>query len=239
MGYKPLSLPVRDSLRRKKSIVTRQYTLKGSTTSIHKTLIESFTKLDFETYEYYYHKWGSPGRKRQALVDAIETRQVIGPVLELAKLRANNAYDHQKVWQCIRYRWTNLYSYHQQRVNSTQDAVWKKLARGVARRMQEIPRVHSAEWGGTNEEITKSLVVCFKQKFEKQNGSCAISKVPLDIAIGADVENKCSIDRINSLKPYTEKNIQLVVFWANVMKLDTSMDQFLARVNLIYQANHA
>jgi hypothetical protein len=238
MGHKPLTTAVRNSLRRKKSIATRKYTLEGSTASVHTLLIESFSKLDFETYEYYYHKWGSPGRKRQALVDVMETRQIIGPALELAKLRVANLYEHQKVWQCIRYRWSDLYSYNQQRINSTQDAVWNKLARGVASRMQDIPRMHSPKWGSTKQEVIESLVICFKQKFETQNGLCAISQVPLAIEIGSDVENKCSIDRIDSLKPYTEKNIQLVAFWANVMKFDTPMDQFLSRVNLIYQANH-
>jgi hypothetical protein len=239
MGHKPLPTVVRNSLRRKTAISTREYKLSGGTNTIHKMLIESFTKIDFETYERYYHKWGNPGHKRPKLVAVMEAQQVSGPPLELARLRLINAYEHQKVWQCIRYRWTNLYSYHQQKVNSTEDAVWKKLARGVIRRMKDIPRLHSPEWGSTNEEITESLVVYFKQQFEKQNKLCAISNVPLDIAIGADVENKCSIDRIDSLKPYTENNIQLVAFWANVMKLDTSMDQFLDRVNLIYQANRA
>ena len=230
---------VRNSLRRKKSIVTRQYTLEGSTTAIHKTLIESFTKIDFETYEYYYHKWGNPGHKRPKLVAVMEAQQVSGPPLELARLRLINAYDHQKVWQSIRYRWTDLYSYHRHQTNLNQDAVWKKLARGVFSRMQEFPRMHSSEWGDTRGKIIESLVAFFKQKFESQNKLCAISNVPLEIAIGVDVENKCSIDRIDSSKPYTKNNIQLVAYWANVMKLDTPLNQFLERVALIHKANDA
>ena len=239
MGSKPLSVETRQSLKRKKAISTRTYTLDSSVSTVYKTLIESFTKTDFETYEYYYKKWGSPGRKRPALIEAMENRQVAGPPLELAKLRLDSSYTHQKVWQCIRYRWTNLYSYHQTRVNSTQDAVWAKLARGVFSRMQEFPRLHSSEWGNTKDEVIKSLVICFKQKFDSQDNLCAISKVPLELAIGTDVGNKCSIDRIDSAKPYTEKNIHLVTFWANVMKLDTPLDQFLERINLIHKANYA
>ena len=239
MGAKPLSAETLRSLRRKNANSTRAYTLNGSVTTVYKTLIDSFTKSDFETYEYYYKKWGSPGRKCPALVEAMEKRQVLGPPLELAKLRLENAYTHQKVWQCIRYRWTNLYSYRQTRINLNQDSVWIKLARGVFNRMQEIPRLHSSEWGNTKDEVIESLVICFKQKFEKQNKLCAISKVPLELAIGPDVENKCSIDRIDSAKPYTKKNIQLVAFWANVMKLDAPLDQFLERIEIIHKANHA
>lgn len=239
MGSKPLSVETRRAMQRKKANSIRDYTLDGSVTTVYKTLIDSFTKSDFETYEYYYKKWGSPGRKRPALVEAMEKRQVFGPPFELAKLRLESAYTHQKVWQCIRYRWTNLYSYHQTRINSNQDSVWVKLARSVFSRMQEVPRLHSSEWGNTKDEVIKSLVICFKKKFDSQDKLCAISKVPLELAIGTDVENKCSIDRIDSSKPYTKKNIQLVAFWANVMKLDTPLDQFLERIELIHKANHA
>lgn len=239
MGAKPLSADVINSLKRDTSTSVRPYTLEKSVTVKYKSLIESFKKIDFETYERYYKNWGHPGKKRPDLVKAMTDNQVSGPPLELAMLRLKDAYEHQKVWQCIRYRWTDLYIYHQDRINSTHDAVWTKLARSVYKRMQEIPRVHSPEWGVGKKNVIESLVKFFKEKFEEQNKLCAISKVPLVLAIGSGVENKCSIDRIDSLKPYTRKNIQLVVYWANVMKLDTSLDLFLERVNLIYRANHA
>jgi len=238
MGYKPLSQEVKNSLKTKKVKTVRRYSIEGATTT-YRSLIESFTKKDFDTYDSYYRKWGRPGTKRPDLVAAMERDEVLGPPLELAKLRADSAYDHQKVWQSIRYRWTEIYSYHQQRINSTEDAVWKKLARGVLGRMREYPRLRHNEWGNTDKEIIDSLVKFFKEKYKTQNGVCAISKVPLQLAVGTDVENKCSIDRIDSSKPYTKKNIQLVAFWANVMKLDTSLKQFLKRVEIIYKANHA
>lgn len=238
MGYKPLSQAVKNSLKTKKAREMRGYSIDGATNT-HRQLIESFTKKDFDTYDQFYHKWGSPGRKRPELVAAMERAEISGPPLELAKLRVNDAYDHQKVWQSIKYRWTDIYTYHQQRINSTEDSVWKKLARGVIVRMRDYPRLHHSNWGSTDEEIVNALVDCFKEKFKTQNGLCAISKVPLEIAIGSDVENKCSIDRIDSSKPYTKRNIQLVAFWANVMKLDTSLEQFLERIDIIYKANHA
>ena len=216
----------------------RPYSIEGATNT-HRHLIESFTKKDFDTYDLYYHKWGSSGRKRPALVAAMERDEVVGPAFELAKLRVESALDHQKVWQSIKYRWTNIYSYHQKRVNSTEDAVWKKLARGVIGRMRDYPRLYYSGWGNTNEEIVEALVKCFKEKYKLQKGLCAISKVSLEIAIGSEVENKCSVDRIDSSKPYTKRNIQLVVFWTNVMKLDTSTEKFLERIGIIYKANHA
>lgn len=235
MGSKPFSKEFRNSLKRENANTPRPYTIQGATTT-HRSLIESFTKKDFDTYDHYYKKWGHPGTKRADLVTALEIASITGPVYELAKLRLANSYDHQKIWQSIRYRWTNIYSFQQTRTNSTQKAVWIKLARGVVRRMKDIPRLHSDEWGTDAVEL---LVLCFKQKFESQTGLCAISKVPLVLAIGSNIENKCSIDRIDSAKPYTKENIQLVAHWANVMKMDTSFDQFLERINLIHKANYA
>jgi len=237
MGSTPLSQQVRKLLKRKTPIKTRSYNLENSASNKYKDLIESFTKSDFDTYENYYKKWGRSGAPRADLVRAMETRSVEGVVLELARVRLNNVLDHQKIWQCLRYRWTNIQSYHQTKTNSIPDAVWKKLARGVISRMNEFPRMHSSEWGDNKEKMSDLLVKCFKQKFRDQNGLCALSKVPLDIAIGADIENKCSIDRIDSSKPYTYKNIQLVTFWANVMKFDVPMKVFLKRVSLIHQAS--
>lgn len=235
MGSKYFSKKLKNSLKRENANVTRPYTIQGATNT-HRSLIESFTKTDFDTYDHYYKKWGHPGKKRPDLVIAMEIAGITGPAYELAKLRLVNSYDHQKVWQSIRYRWTNIYSFQQTRTNSNQEAVWTKLARGVVRRMKDIPRVHSDEWGNNAVEL---LVLCFKQKFESQTGLCAISKVPLVLAIGANIENKCSIDRIDSTQPYTNENIQLVAHWANVMKMDTSVDQFLERINLIHKANYA
>lgn len=235
MGSKPFSKELRKSLKRNNPNKPRTYTMQ-CVTNIHGDLIESFTKDVFDLYDSYYTKWGSPGRKRQALLTAMEIDNITGPALELARLRVDNIYNHQKVWQSIRYRWTDIYSFRQTRTNENQDAVWLRLARGVISRMKDIPRVSSNEWGDNPAE---SLVVCFKQKFESQNKLCAISKVALELAIGNGVENKCSVDRIDSSKPYTKENIQLVAYWANTMKLDSSMDQFLERIKLIYQANYA
>lgn len=65
--------------------------------------------------------------------------------------------------------------------------------------------------------------------YNKQNGLCAISKVPLTcikIPKTTKVHTNLSIDRIDSNKGYELDNIQLVCAIINTMKLNLSMDEF-------------
>jgi len=61
--------------------------------------------------------------------------------------------------------------------------------------------------------------------YEKQNGLCVYTKLPL-LAVGNQL-NTMSLDRIDSNKDYTEDNVQLVCVAINKMKLDMTEDRFI------------
>jgi hypothetical protein len=63
--------------------------------------------------------------------------------------------------------------------------------------------------------------------YEKQNGSCALSKVPMTHIVGlGKITTNISIDRIDSDLGYEESNVQLVCVMANKMKQDMTNDEF-------------
>lgn len=55
--------------------------------------------------------------------------------------------------------------------------------------------------------------------YEKQNGLCALSKIPMTFIHGIGrTRTNLSVDRIDSSKEYTEDNVQLVCGIVNIMK---------------------
>ena len=235
MGHTYLSADVKKSLKRKTAQSIRPHVF-GIVTE-HLELINSFTKKDYDLYETYHHKWGSPGRKRHVMLDKIVEHEVTGPVKQLAELRMANLYQHQKIIQCIRYRWTNIAQYHKDRINNNVDKFWTAMARRVLRRGKDDPRLSSTAWDGDLGQVR--LIKFLKKQYQKQKGLCSISGMLMDLKIGEHVENKCSIDRINSNKGYTIRNIQLTTWWANQMKMDTSMGVFIDRINVLHKVLHA
>lgn len=71
--------------------------------------------------------------------------------------------------------------------------------------------------------------------WDKQNGLCAYSKVPLKIE--ANHLETCSLDRINSSLGYVKGNVQLVCAIVNRMKQEFSEEDFLFYCELITNAN--
>lgn len=73
--------------------------------------------------------------------------------------------------------------------------------------------------------------------YEKQNGKCALSGVP--IKFGKITRNKgdisASLDRIDSSRGYTLDNIQLVHKDINAIKSNFSEEYFVMLCNIIYQ----
>lgn len=70
--------------------------------------------------------------------------------------------------------------------------------------------------------ITKEFI---KQLWEKQNGLCAISKIPMTYELDSGrVYSNVSIDQIHQGKGYTEDNVQLVCSAVNQLKSDWNMD---------------
>ena len=66
-----------------------------------------------------------------------------------------------------------------------------------------------------------------KELWDKQNGLCAISNIPMTYAFNSGrVPTNVSVDRIDSNKSYTKNNIQLVCMAVNQMKSDLDMITF-------------
>ena len=64
-------------------------------------------------------------------------------------------------------------------------------------------------------------------QYELQNGKCYYSGRPLVIAMRTKSLDSLSIDRVDSTKGYTPDNIVLCCSIINIMKLDTTKEQFI------------
>jgi hypothetical protein len=206
----------------------------GTVLEKYNILVDSFDKTNYADYEKLHRKWGTPGRKRQVMLDVAIKENIQGPVRKLAELRVNDLSEHQKILQILRYRWLNKKEYEKEKVNNDTELFWKgkaiKMLRGDTRRKIAI----SKTWDVT------TLTSFLKNLYEKQNGKCAISGMPLELQIGTKKPNpnKCSVDRINSNRGYNHRNVWLVCWWVNQMKMDMTMDVFKERINILYESQN-
>lgn len=69
--------------------------------------------------------------------------------------------------------------------------------------------------------------------FEKQNGLCALSGIPIKFGSRGKDENTASLDRINSKLPYVVWNVQWVHKHINMMKLNHDQTYFIHLCKLI------
>ncbi len=74
-----------------------------------------------------------------------------------------------------------------------------------------------------------------KSIWEKQEGRCAYTKLPL--TADANQFTTMSLDRIDSNVGYVESNVQLVCVVINKMKSNFTEDQFVGFCNLVAQNN--
>jgi hypothetical protein len=196
----------------------------------HSALIESFDKTSYRLYEQYLHKWGTPGRKRQAMLEAIIKNGITGSVRQLAKLRVEDLYQHQKLIQVLRHRWTGIAQKQKDAVNMNTDKFWFRMAGAIQRRCEAAGYELDAEW------CDRAVVVEFlKAQYSKQAGVCAISGELMQLQIGSKATNgnKCSPDRRDSDRGYEPGNVWLVCWWVNQMKLDMPMQTFWHRVGVL------
>jgi len=78
---------------------------------------------------------------------------------------------------------------------------------------------------------------------ERQDGRCALSGLPMLTTTHIDERpddkrsnpNKLSIDRIDSVRGYTEDNVQLVRWRANCMKSDMLLDPYKEEIRIQYE----
>ena len=79
--------------------------------------------------------------------------------------------------------------------------------------------------------------------FESQEGKCALSGLPMLTTTHRDEcpedercnPNKLSIDRIDSLRGYTEDNVQLIRWRANSMKMDMTTTEYKDEISAQYE----
>ena len=234
LGSKKMSESLKKDLRRNSKREIRNRDTTGTVLEKYQMLIDSFDKKNYIEYEKLHHKWGTPGRKRHVMLDIVFKENIQGSIRELAEIRVNDLVEHQKILQILRYRWLNKSEHQKEKVNNDSELFWKgkaiKMLRGDSRRKISI----SKTW----DELT--LTSFLKNLYEKQNGKCAISGMPLELQIGTGKPNpnKCSIDRIDSNRGYNHRNIWLVCWWVNQMKMDTTMDTFKERVKILYEAQN-
>ena len=158
------------------------------------------------------------------------TRTYSKPIMDLLELRLTERYEHIKVLQTLRHRWTNAHERGLDAFNGDTDNFWRAMATSIQKR--DGDSLYSA-WQGPDGKIV--LVDFLKQMYEKQQGRCALSNEEMQLNKLATGKNYyiCSPDRKDSSKGYTPTNIWLVTFWANAMKLDTPVNQFIERVHAI------
>ena len=234
MGHKPLSKAIKQSLIRDTPNEVRHYS--GSGLEQHNELLNSFTHAEFLSYENYCKKWGTPGRKRQSMLDAINRHGVVGNVKILAEIRVDNLYTHQKILQALRHRWTSIYDYNKDIVNNDNGKLWLAMARGIQSRNRSSSVDIYEEW--KDRSGTDLLAKFLKSLFEAQDGKCSITKEPMLLEIGNSIKlsDKCSPDRIDSNIGYIPGNIQLTVWWVNNMKSNMTIDELYARAEIIYKS---
>jgi hypothetical protein len=228
-GSKQLSFQDRKAIYRIKPKDLRYHS--NNSINQYKKLILSMTRNDYIEYEKLLHTWGTQGRKRQIMFDKCIELNISGPKLELARIRVNDLYAHQKIMGVIRNRWTKIHDIKKEQLNANPDKLWWNMARTIQKRCETEGYELYSEWHGL--EGRQLLVDFLKKLFDDQTGLCAISResIILQHSTRKSNSNKCSPDRKNSNKGYTPDNIWLVTWWVNAMKMDMSLITFWKRID--------
>jgi len=201
----------------------------------YQTLIESFTKDDYQSYEKLMHAF----KRVDAMLKYCAIHKVQGPMLELATIRSHNLKLHQKLLQVLRHRWTDRPDMVKKSINRDADKFWIRMASSIQRRCIAKGYQISPEWVDNDDNNGRENLIKFlKNQYQKQQGKCAISKEAMTLTVGERGinRNKCSPDRKNSNKGYTPGNIWLVTWWANSMKMDMPMNMFWQKISVLSNA---
>lgn len=229
-GIKQLTYRQRQELFRKTPRDIRAYT--NPLTKEYNPLIESFTVDDYHLYEKLLHAY----KRTDALMNYCQKRNVQGPVLEMATIRSQDLKLHQKLVQVLRHRWTDIQAKKTEALNQDPNKFWFLMSGQIQRRSRDEGIKLHPDWEG--KQGREKLIQFLKDQFEKQNGTCAVSKETMTLTVGVKTKNtnKCSPDRKDSNKGYTPNNIWFVAWWVNAMKMDMTMDTFWKRVDVLHNA---
>lgn len=225
---------LKKSLQRDNARIARPYNRGILVNDKFKILLESFTKRDYDLYEYYHGMLGTPGRKKHIMLEKIVEDNIVGPVRELAELRVKDLYIHQKFLAILRSKWTDIVEYKVNQVNSAPDNFFYYMSGGILSRCKTG---RQSLYPGWQDKSGRTLLVEYLNNlYQLQHGLCAITKFPMSLKMRS--ENICSVDRIDSSKGYEPGNIWLTLWWVNNMKFDTDINTFLERVKIIHEANN-
>lgn len=237
-GSKNLSKHESKKLKRETPLEVNSYKSR-TLTDDQVTLINSFDQESFDTYFKFYQKWGLQRNSRSNLVNDLLMHNITGPAMDLANLRVKDNYAAQKVWACVKYRWTDNETQKIKKFNQDPEKFWSKMAYQIQKRCQTDKRKLECDW--PNPDDRSKLVAYLKLLYEQQQGLCSISKelMLLELVSGRlnndnkRLNNKCSPDRIDSSRGYVKGNIQLTTWWVNCWKSDLSLDDFYNKIDLI------
>lgn len=236
-GSKNLSVVESTKLKRDNPVVVNNYKSR-TLTAEQIALINSFDKSSFETYFKFYKKWGLQNNSRSNLINDMLMSDIKGPALDLANLRLKDNYAAQKVWACIKYRWTDNESLKIKKFNQDPEKFWAKMAYNIQQRCEKDKKMLDQDWAGT--QGRDRLVQYLKNLFDQQQGLCCISKEPMLLELvsartnnNQRLNNKCSPDRIDSSKGYIKNNIQLTTWWVNHWKSDLTLEEFYNKVEIL------
>lgn len=232
VGRKQLTYNQRQKLFRKTPRDFKTYD--NSITEDYQELISSFTVADYQLYEKLMHMY----KRTDAMMNHCHNHDVQGPILDLATIRSIDLKIHQKLLQILRYIWTDSHEKRKDSVNRDPNKFWYLMSGQIQRRCRDGNLELYSEWHGP--EGREKLMEFLKDRFEKQNGVCAVSNEPMSLTIGTKStnSNKCSPDRKNSNKGYTPDNIWFVTWWVNAMKMDMPMITFWKRIKTLYEVRN-
>jgi hypothetical protein len=226
-GRKQLTYFERQKLFRETPRDVRSYS--NELTEQYNDLIFSFTKENYQAYEKLLHAY----KKVAPMLAHCKNQNVDRPLLELATIRVKDRYTHQRLIQVLRGRWTDTWEVRAIAFNNDSNKFWAKMAAGIQARSKECSIELFSAWHGI--EGRPALISFLKSQFENQQGRCAISNFPMELTVGIKSKNnnKCSPDRKDSTKGYSPDNLWFVTWWVNQMKMDTPIDNFWARIEIL------
>jgi hypothetical protein len=227
VGRKQLTFQERKKLFRKTPRIIRPYA--SELVTKYQSLLDSYTCEDYQLYEKLLHKF----KRTDAMAMYCKTNQVSNPILELALLREADKKTHQKLIQVLRHKWTNKWEADTISVNNNEDKFWYRMAASIQRRAKDRNIELYREWHGL---AGRDVLIAFlKKQYAKQKGLCGLTNQPmlLEIGIREKNEQKCSPDRKNSNLGYLPNNLWFVVWWANAMKMDMSINIFRDRIRIL------
>lgn len=140
-------------------------------------------------------------------------------------------YRHFKGTECKECQRVRKQKYWRTKEVEDLDNYIRILVNGCKSRMSKGKRKYQS----LDFDITKEFI---KELYLKQDGKCAISKIPMTYIAGSGKHiTNVSIDRIDSNKGYTKDNVQLVCSQVNMMKSDLTFDELLSFCKSIVENN--